>query len=171
MIKGSYMKHLVISFVGQDRPGLVDTLSNIISRYNANWQASSMHQMSGLFAGVLEVAIENEHVDTLRADIEAITDFDSVIKVATVEAPSSKANIVLELTANDRAGIVQEISSVIHQQGGNLLKLVSVQESAAHSGHTLFKAKASIAINDDLTTPLIDALENLADDLMVDISR
>jgi glycine cleavage system regulatory protein len=78
---------------------------------------------------------------------------------------------VLEITANDRAGIVQEVSSVIHHQSGNLIKLVSSRDSAAHSGQDIFKAKVQIAIADKSVDNLIAALENIADDLMVDISR
>ena len=165
------MKQLVISFVGQDKPGLVDTLSNIITQHKGNWQASSMHQMSGLFAGVLEIAVADENADSLVTEIKALADIESVIKIADTSNSEQAASLILELTANDRAGIVQEISSVIHHQGGNLLKLVSTQESAAHSGHGLFKAKATLAVNEQDTDALIDALENLADDLMVDISR
>jgi glycine cleavage system regulatory protein len=75
------------------------------------------------------------------------------------------------LTANDRTGIIQEISSIIHQQGGNLIKLVSQQSSAPHTGHELFKAKATISVDENTIESLICALEDLADDLMVDISR
>ena len=93
------------------------------------------------------------------------------IEVSSVDSPKVSANLVLELTANDRSGIVQEISSTIHQQGGNLLKLVSSQESAAHSGQDLFKATATIVIDKNAIEPLITQIESLADDLMVDISR
>ena len=55
--------------------------------------------------------------------------------------------------------------------GGNLIKLVSTQESAPHAGHELFKAKVTIAANESDIDNMISALENLADDLMVDISR
>lgn len=165
------MKHLVISFVAQDKPGLVDTLSNIVSTHKGNWQSSSMHQMSGFFAGIIEIAIDDQQLAALTTELNALSEIDCIIKVAQDEVSSQSANLVLELTANDRAGIVQEISSTIHQQGGNLLKLVSTQEAAAHSGHELFKAKATIIANDQQADALIDALENLADDLMVDISR
>jgi glycine cleavage system regulatory protein len=48
---------------------------------------------------------------------------------------------------------------------------VSTQESAPHAGHELFKAKITLSTNEKTIESMIDALENLADDLMVDISR
>lgn len=165
------MKHLVISFVAADKPGLVDTLSNIVSKHKGNWQSSSMHQLSGFFAGVIEVAVSDDAASPLCNALNELEDFDTTIKVAADKVSTQSANLVLELTANDRAGIIQEISSVIHQQGGNLIKLVSTQEGAAHSGHDLFKSKATIAVAETRIDTLVEALEHLADDLMVDISK
>lgn len=165
------MKHLVISFVSPDRPGLVESLSNIIKKYHGNWQASSMHHLSNYFAGVIEVAIAADKSAELITAIKSINDIETIIKESEQLENNKNAAVVLELTANDRAGIVQEISSTIHQQNGNLLKLVSRKESAPHCGQTLFKAKATIDVDETNTDNLIDALENLADDLMVDISR
>lgn len=165
------MSHLVISFICSDRAGIVDELSNIVSSHHGNWQSSSMHHLSGTFAGIIEISIEQEKVENLLADFNKVTGLETIHQVSQAEQTSQETAVVLELTANDRVGIVQEISSAIHHQGGNLLKLVSTQESAPHSGQNLFKAKATIAVSAQHTETLVDALENLADDLMVDISR
>jgi len=165
------MNHLVISFISPDRLGLVDTLSSLVKQHQGNWQTSSLHHLSGFFAGVIEVAITAEQTAGLIDKINSMPDFKCHIETATATKENSSADVVLELTANDREGIVQEISSIINNKGGNLLKLVSSHDSAPYSGQELFKAKATISIADDSLDVLIDALENLADDLMVDISR
>lgn len=165
------MNYLVISCIGPDQTGLVDTLSKVINQHNGNWQVSSLHHLSGYFAGVIEVAVTEEQTKSLAEAIKAINGLSCQIEVAEPNLLPVESNLVLELTANDRAGIVQDVSSVIHQQGGNLVKLVSSQDSAAHSGQVMFKAKVQIAIADGHTDALIESLEQLADDLMVDISR
>lgn len=165
------MKHLVFSFISPDKPGLVDTLSNIVKQHQGNWQSSSLHHLSGFFAGVVEVAIAPEHSEALSHALSQLTDFKINIEIANAEQASNDSCITLELTANDRAGIVQEISSIIHHQGGNLIKLVSRKESAAHSGQDLFKAKATISVEQQAIEKLIEKIEDLADDLMVDIYR
>jgi len=165
------MNHLVISFIAKDRPGLVDLLSKVIKQHQGNWQTSSLHHLSGFFTGVLEIAVEKSQSEALKNAITALPDFKINIEQASSEKSSNKANIVLELTANDREGIVQEISSVIHHHGGNMIKLVSGQDNAPHTGQALFKAKVTLSVNEKQTESLINALENLADDLMVDISR
>ena len=165
------MNHLIISFISPDRPGLVDTLSNLVKLHQGNWQTSSLHHLSGYFAGVIEIAVSTEQSAALTNKIASIDGFKCQIETTSPCLSSTSADIVLELTANDRAGIVQEISSIIHSQNGNLLKLISAHDSAPHSGQALFKAKATIAVEQNKVDDLIDALEGLADDLMVDISR
>ncbi|MBA6263028.1 MAG: glycine cleavage system regulatory protein [Colwellia sp.] len=165
------MNHLVISFMTKDRPGLVETLSKVVKQHQGNWQNSSLHHLSGFFTGVLEIAVEQAQSAALTRDLKALPGFTINIEQATPEKANNAANIVLELTANDREGIVEEISAVIHHRGGNMLKLVSVQDNAPHTGQALFKAKITLSVDNKQTDSLISALEDLADDLMVDISR
>jgi glycine cleavage system regulatory protein len=165
------MNHLVISFIAKDRPGLVEILSMVIKQHQGNWQTSSLHHLSGFFTGVLEIAVEKTQCESLINSITALPDFKVNIEQTSPENTKNTADVVLELTANDREGIVQEISSVIHHQGGNMIKLVSTQDNAPHTGQALFKAKVTLSVNEEKTDSLINALENLADDLMVDISR
>jgi glycine cleavage system regulatory protein len=165
------MNHIVISCIGPDKTGIVDTLSTIINRHNGNWQVSSLHHLSGFFAGVIEVTIDKKSTQTLVADLKNIAGLNCQIEIAENNLAQVNTNLVLELTANDRAGIVQEISSVIHQQGGNLIKLISSQSSAPHTGQLMFKAKVQIAMKADNLDELINALEHIADDLMVDITK
>ena len=165
------MNHLIISFMTADRPGIVKVLSDLISEHKANWEKSSLHQISGVFAGVVEIAVPAENATELADKLAILPGFKMQIEHVQQEVSAPETILVLELTANDRAGIVQEISSTIHHQGGNLLKLVSTQEIAPHAGHELFKAKVTISANSKDINTMIDALENLADDLMVDISR
>jgi len=165
------MNYLIISFISQDRPGIVETLSDVINQHQGNWQKSSLHHMSGVFAGVIEIACPNQQLAALSEQLSTLAGFKMQIEQVNQVDSKPETQFILELTANDRAGIVQEISSVIHQHKGNLLKLVSTKETAPHAGHELFKAKASVAVNSIDIDNMIDALENLADDLMVDISR
>jgi glycine cleavage system regulatory protein len=165
------MNHLVISCIGPDKTGIVDTLSTIINRHNGNWQVSSLHHLSGFFAGVIEVTVDKKSTQALTTDLENITGLSCQIELAEPDLAKVSTNLILELTANDRSGIVQEISSVIHQQGGNLIKLVSSQSSAPHTGQLMFNAKVQIAIKEEHIDELISALEHIADDLMVDITK
>jgi glycine cleavage system regulatory protein len=74
------------------------------------------------------------------------------------------------LVGQDRPGIVREISSALAALGVNVQDLRTVVESAPMSGETLFRAEAELAPPEDVPLESIrSALENLADELMVDI--
>ena len=165
------MNHIVISCIGADQTGIVDTLSNIIKKHEGNWQVSSLHHLSGFFAGVIEVAVSEANTQALVKALSEIKSLTCQIEIAKNDSSKVTSNLVLELTANDRPGIVQDVSSVIHREGGNLIKLVSSQASAAHTGQIMFNAKVQIALHETDVDDLVSALENIADDLMVDISR
>ncbi|MDP7591323.1 MAG: ACT domain-containing protein [Litorilituus sp.] len=165
------MNHIVISCIGPDQTGLVDSLSKIINEHQGNWQVSSLHHLSGFFAGVIEVAVDKSHCQKLITALKKIPGLSCQIEVAETDNSPITTNLVLELTANDRPGIIQEISSVIHQQGGNLIKLVSSQSSAPHTGQLMFNAKVQVTMHEAELNNLISALEHIADDLMVDISH
>ena len=171
MTKRLFMQHIIISFISTDRPGIVDLISNTVKEHHGNWQTSSLHHLSGLFAGIIEITVEESNQALLCAALKGLPDLNLQIEIAPEHNETVAEKLVLELTANDRPGIINSISSVIHHHNGNLIKLVSNQQSAAHSGQTMFNAKAHITINENAIDEMIEALENIADDLMVDISR
>jgi glycine cleavage system regulatory protein len=47
---------LVLTVIGDDRPGLVGELSAAIAAHQGNWLESSMSHLAGKFAGIVRVA-------------------------------------------------------------------------------------------------------------------
>lgn len=45
------MAQLIVSFIGEDRPGLVQTLSDVVAGYGGNWEESRMVHLGGHFSG------------------------------------------------------------------------------------------------------------------------
>ena len=164
------MNQLIISFVCPDKPGLVDLLSQTINSHEGNWQTSSLHHLAGYFAGVIQVSVSDEQSKKLTAALEALTQFTFTI-VSSENNTKDKANLTLQVTANDRPGIIQELSSVVHHHNGNLLKLVSFTESAPHTGQEMFNAELKLNIDINSIDELVEAIEQLANDIMVDIQR
>jgi len=54
---------LVLTVIGPDRPGLVESLSQAIAQQEGNWLESRMARMAGQFAGILRVNIEEERAE------------------------------------------------------------------------------------------------------------
>ncbi len=162
------MKHLVISVIGQDTPGLVDTLSNIVLQHHGNWLGSSLTQLAGQFAGILQISIEEQHEAELISALNAQSSF-RIHVVDGAESPDAEQVISLTISGNDRRGIVNQVSHLLGQNGINISKLKTETQSAPNWGYPLFYAYFQLEVTSSFDIDDMQSqLEQLADDLTVD---
>ncbi|HRP97915.1 MAG TPA: ACT domain-containing protein, partial [Rhodocyclaceae bacterium] len=57
---------LVLTVIGDDRPGLVEEISTLLTEHGASWLDSSMARLAGKFAGVLTVSVPEANEAALR---------------------------------------------------------------------------------------------------------
>ncbi|MBL4582785.1 MAG: glycine cleavage system protein R [Gammaproteobacteria bacterium] len=164
--------NLVLTVIADDKPGLVESLSQVIASNSGNWLESSMSQLAGKFAGILRVSVNEEHVDKL---IEELNGLSSEIKLVIEKAADESAGepsrtVELNLVGNDRPGIIKEISAAVSALGINVKRLNTECAPAPMSSDPLFKAKAILEVPEQVALEqLQDKLEQLADDLIVEI--
>jgi len=164
----------IISIMADDRPGLVETLSSIISEHQGNWLESRLSHLAGKFAGIVHLQVSNSHVDALRQALEALQQQGWVINIEQSQvqeiATNNPTQMQLNIVGNDRPGIVKEISQVLSTLQVNVLDLATHFESAAMSAEALFKTQARVQLPKQLDEDeLRDKLENLSNDLMVEV--
>ena len=58
--------NLVLTVIGDDKPGLVEALSQAIANNSGNWLESSMSHLAGKFAGILRVSVADAEAGNLR---------------------------------------------------------------------------------------------------------
>jgi glycine cleavage system regulatory protein len=165
-------QHLVLSFIGEDRPGIVERLSDTIARHHGNWLESRMAHLADKFAGILTVLVPLEHQDAL---INALRDFEKLGLHVTVEAANQSvfegSTLSLSVVGNDRPGIVKEVSQVLHSLMVNVKELTTSCEPAPMSSDMLFKTEMVLSVPKKLSLPELEAaLENISSDLMVELS-
>ena len=167
---------LVITIIGPDRPGLVETLSKAVTDHGGNWTQSRMAHLAGQFAGILHVTVPADTASGFRETLQQLSDSGDL--QITVAEESGKAEdrpggitLNLELVGQDRTGIVKEISSALASHGINVEELATECESAPWSGEMLFKAHASLAAPSGIDVDELQRdLEAIAHDLMVEVS-
>jgi glycine cleavage system regulatory protein len=162
---------LVITFAGPDRPGLVDALSHVVVAHGGNWERSRMARLAGRFAGILEVVVEPGRVGPLTEALGRITGLSvSVAEGESGAAPPGERVLRLELTGQDREGIVREVASALAQRGVNIEDLSTEAQSAPMSGERLFRASAELRCPPGLEVATLRAdLERLSNELLVDL--
>ncbi|RZT89982.1 glycine cleavage system regulatory protein [Azospira oryzae] len=163
---------LVLTVIGDDRPGLVEQLSTAISAHQGNWLESSMSRLAGKFAGILKVSVPAEQAPALQQALAGL----SLLKVTVESSPESQEapkgrRLRLSLVGHDRIGIVREVSQVLARHGVNVEELATHTSSAPMSAEILFHAQVSLLAGPELDVRgLTGELERLSNDLMVDIS-
>ncbi len=164
--------HLVLTVIGDDRPGLVGALSRTISAHGGNWLSASMAQLAGKFAGIVEVAVACDQDAALRAALAALPDLRVTIEAAAAEnTVVAGRRLKLSLVGHDRIGIVREVSAVLARHAVNVERLDTRVGSAPMSADPLFHAEAELTAASALDAgALIAELEHLSNDLMVDIT-
>lgn len=165
--------YLVLTVIADDKPGLVESLAKVIAENSGNWLESSMSQLAGKFAGILKVSVQESLVDQLESALVSIKGLKLVIeRVEGSETIGKPITVELSLVANDRPGIISEIAHAVADLSVNVEKLTTHCSSAPMSGVDLFKAHATLRVPPSLElAKLQEELENLADDMIVEISE
>jgi glycine cleavage system regulatory protein len=166
------MATLVLTVTGDDRPGVVSVLSAPINAHGASWELSQLSGLAGKFAGTVVVAVADDRLDALVADLVALDGPGLHIAVERTDEPSEPESLMLhlDLLGADHPGIVAEISASLTALGINIEELVTDVREAPMAGGTLFEARAVLAAPPTTSTEeLRSMLEGLADELMVEI--
>ena len=165
---------LVLTLIGRDRPGLVEAVSAEIARHGGNWEESRMAHLAGKFAGILRVSVPAEAAAPL-AQALARLEREGLRVIVEGAEPSVAAGggrrLRLELVGNDRQGIVRDISQALARRKVNVDELHTSCEDAPMGGGQLFRATALLGVPPEIAIEELRAtLEDLADDLMVELS-
>lgn len=164
------MKRVVLTVIGEDKPGLVERLSNVLVKNNANWLASNLSHLSGFFAGVVEIEVPEEHFAALDSALNEIKELKVEAHTGVESSEQASQEIEFVITGNDRSGIVQELSSVISHKGASIQNFVSSKQGAPNWGGSLFHAVAKVKLPSGMSADVIaEALEQLASDIVVDL--
>ena len=62
--------YLVMTVLGNDRPGLVSSLADTVASHGGNWLESRMARLAGQFAGIVRIECPSETADALVFEID-----------------------------------------------------------------------------------------------------
>ena len=81
-------RSLVLTVIGDDRPGLVGLLASKISTHEGNWLESSMSHLAGKFAGILRVDVAEERATALTAALDALPELRVIVE-SSADSPAT----------------------------------------------------------------------------------
>lgn len=163
----------IVTFIGDDRPGLVECVSSAIERCGGNWQESRLSQLGGKFAGLVLVALPEDAGEALQQALKGLA--SSGISVRVTPAAAATVNdagrrVTLAVLGPDRPGIVREISRALAAEQVNVIEMESEVSSAPMSGEPMFRADILGEIPQSASMDaLADALDVIAEEMTLEI--
>jgi glycine cleavage system regulatory protein len=138
---------LVMTIIGNDRTGLVESVARIVAEHDGNWLESRMCRLGGDFAGILRIHVPAARRAALEKTLAAIKDLSIVVRAdEATTAGVTQQLATLEVFGQDRPGIVREFTGALASQGVNVEELATECTSAPMSGEPIFKATAKLSI-------------------------
>lgn len=163
---------LVLTIIGPDRTGLVESIAAAVAEHGGNWVESRMARLGGQFAGILLVDVPPEGRDALADALQKLETkgLRVVIEASDEEAPAA-APLRFEVLGHDRPGVVRDVSRLLASRGVNVIELDTEVYSAPMTGEPLFKAtvEAVPPAEADLNE-LKQAIEQAADAVGMDVA-
>jgi glycine cleavage system regulatory protein len=169
------MTTLILTVAGADRPGLVAAVADVVDAHGGNWENSSLAELAGTFAGVIEVSVPNDRSEDLQAALRGLQGQGlltlAVLTGSSEEEADADQLLEIQVLGNDRPGIVREISGVLSAHMLSIDEMATETRDAAMAGGRLFEASvtARIPASVDLADLRAD-LERIATEIQVDIT-
>jgi glycine cleavage system transcriptional repressor len=155
---------LVISAIGQDRPGIVDKITRYIFEHDLNISDSRMSVLGGEFAiQMLVVGPWNEiaKFESTIPELESTLDLSIVARRTDIRPRNQQLlPYVVDVVALDNPGIVHHLANFFSQRNINIEELTTTSYAAPHTGTPMF------AVNLEVGVPADIQISELRDDFM-----
>ena len=168
------MVPLVLTFVGDDRPGLISEISQAVAAHGGTWLESRSVRLAGKFAGVVLVRVPDENLIPLESALAKLAPSGLRVSIERGEAAESEKRartVKLDVVGNERPGIVRDVTHALTRFGVNIEEFASGLEGEPFTGVQMFHGSARLSVPEGLKLEdLRKALEKLAAEIMVDLN-
>ncbi len=165
--------YLVISALGKDRPGIVNSLSKSVLDHGGNIVDSRMTVLGGEFAVLLMVEGNWNVLAKLESSLSALqSELGMTIMARRTEDRSADRNLlpyVVDVVAMDHPGIVNSLAGFFSGHNINIEDMATNSYAAAHTGTRMFSVHMAIGVPSDMhIAALRDEFMDFCDALNLD---
>jgi glycine cleavage system transcriptional repressor len=166
---------LMVTATGEDRPGIVARLTEVVVKHSGNLEASRMTILGGEFAAISLVTVPEEKAQALEHALselknDELTIFCKKTKQFSRDRYAGYSFYDIALTGADHEGIVHKISAHLRDLNVNFQSVHTEIVHAPVSGSPLFTMHASVAVPPSISfAELKKDLAKLADEEAVEI--
>ncbi|MFZ4720548.1 MAG: glycine cleavage system protein R [Ilumatobacteraceae bacterium] len=165
------MIELVLTIIGRDRAGVVAELADVVRFHEANWKRSELAEISGTFAGVVVVDVDDDQADELLANLLVLRQQGLHITAEVIDAPvevPDAQQVRLRFTGDDRPGILHEVSTTISGFGISISRMGSVLDTSGEVDQFEITTLLVVPVGVDLDA-VLDAITTLTASLGINL--
>ncbi len=141
---------LVVSAIGQDRPGLIDELSGLAADVRCNIVDSRMTVLGGEFAIIMLISGSWDAIAKLESSLPGVSDRLGLTTTVrrTGERPAQAQSMPynVHVIALDQPGIVHEIAHFFAAKGMNIDDMYTGTYRAPHTGSPMFTLTMTVSV-------------------------
>lgn len=165
--------YLVISALGEDRPGIVDQLSKTVLEGGCNIEDSRMTVLGGEFAVLLLISGPWNSIAKVETGLERVAaDLQLTVTTKRTEERDSRRHLMpytVDVVALDHPGIVHNLAHFFSSRNINIEDMVTSSYAAAHTGAPMFAVRLIVDIPAEFQiAALRDEFLDFCDELNVD---
>lgn len=142
--------YLVLSALGEDRPGIVDRLAHAAARHGCNIEDSRMTVLGGEFAVLMLMSGSPGAIAELEQTAPQVgreLDLMLLTKRTRPKPPQPAARPYhIEVTALDQPGLVHELANFFSSRHINIEALDTDTYAAPHTGSQMFGLEMTVNI-------------------------
>ena len=139
------MNRIIITAIGQDKPGLVNKITSIINKNNGNVDNSKMIKIENQFAMIIDFS-SLDNIDNLESDLNLIQDLKIAYKIIKESKVTKKFFKTFLMMGGDDQGIIDTISDYFRENNINIVEIDTFIELAPITGSPLFNMKINYII-------------------------
>ncbi len=165
---------LVMTALGPDRPGIVDTISKYVFEHGGNIEEARMAVLGSEFAMIMQISGSEASMERIRDNTPQLEKEAGVSIVFKKTSPPIKPRTSvpykITVTCLDHPGVVHRISSLIAAKKINIEAMETTSYEAPVTGSQLFRFEAIVSIpSSSSKSELRKNLERLAEEENFDI--
>ncbi|VAW67203.1 Glycine cleavage system transcriptional antiactivator GcvR [hydrothermal vent metagenome] len=141
---------LVITAIGEDRPGIVNELSRTLLDAGLNIEDSRMSVLGGEFAVMLLVSGSSTAINTIEKAAEHLSEslnLKLLIKATSQpEKTETHSACTIRVEGMDNPGIVHKLTEYLSRNHINIINMQTSSSHAPHTGTPLFSVQVRVNI-------------------------
>lgn len=159
----------IAAFVGISSPDLIKRLASVTHEEGGKWLVSKINYLDTHISAVIKIEVPTAHKRAVQ-DYFASQDDLLVTFTDALETIIESQHTQLKVDAEDRAGIVNDISNILQKESVELIDMDSHRIGVPANGSSVFTATLSLKL--PLSTNINDLaaeIEALSNDMVVTI--